>query len=221
MLKSPTFWKSKNWAIKFSPVIKIPKRQEKIWWITLKIPAPIIGKKIGIDSLSIDEAKFSVDKYFLRETLKNIGWSKLTFAKTKDLASAKKFLSAVGKCFLKPNFGGMGSGWVVKITNEEDLTKYFLKVCASSRDGYCYLEETAGGIEYKVSTIWHESKLKFLSFEKALYDTKTGIVNGHALGKLPSKTRLIDNVTLEELFKLLKLEPGPVGLDLIVGPKGF
>lgn len=180
-----------------------------------------INKKLSINGMGIEAARLSVDKFFLRKTLKRLGFSKLKFLKTKDSNRAKRFLAIVGKCVLKPNFGGMGSSWVIKINNSDELTKYFYKVAKSSFDGFAYLEEFFEGDEYKVSTIWNGGQFKFISFEKACFDSKLGIVNGHAMGRLPPNTNFVDKTTLEKLFKLLKLAPGPMGLDLIIGSKGF
>ena len=200
---------------------------EKCFAFTTSLPTYYcskINEIIGVSDVPASSVLTLLDKFEARKFLHSLNLSSIKFLKTTSLTIAIKFIQDNKISFVKPNLGGMGSSWVIKIEDRNKLVKFFDRVRKSSLDNSVFIENFVEGTEYKFSGILNNNELRFVSFEKTVFHPKIGIVCGHAIGpnrNLSSQHYNSICKAVKLVFKTLKIDNISFGIDVIVTDKCF
>ena len=179
-----------------------------------------VTEKLGLPGMKLETAKRVKNKYEVRKFLKEKGIQSIPqFFEISNISELDKIKDEIKFPVIIKPAEGLGSLFVYKINNYEELKEKCEEVIKGSFNNKALIETYINGQEYGVESFVYNGKVHVLSIMEKLM-TKNGkyrVELGHCAPADIShelEEKIKDEVT--KIINILELNYGPVNMDLIV-----
>lgn len=188
------------------------------------IMSAYVTEKLGLPGMKLETAKRAKNKYLVRKYLKQNEIQSIPqffeISQTSELEKIKDEIKF--PVIIKPS-EGLGSLFVYKVDNYEELKKECEKVLEGSLNKKALIETYIQGKEYGVESFVYKNKVHVLAIMEKLMtmNAEYRVELGHsAPADIEEKLKEKIETEVTKIINTLELNYGPVNMDIIVNEKG-
>lgn len=187
------------------------------------IVAAYVTEKLGLPGMKLETAKMVKDKYLVRKVLNQKGIKSIPqFFEIKDIIELEKIKDDISfPVIIKPAMG-LGSLFVYKIENYEQLKDKCLNVLENSFNKKALIETYIQGKEYGAESFVYQDEIHVLAImEKLMTNTQYCVELGHNTPPdISSELKANIENEVKKIIRALDLTYGPVNMDIIINEEG-
>ncbi|MGN2337487.1 ATP-grasp domain-containing protein [Clostridium cagae] len=202
---------------------KYDKKIDGVITIASDIPHMVsrVAQEIGVKHIPIEAADLAVNKFRMKETLKEAGVNIPPFRKISSTEELEKFIDKYDYPIVIKPVDNSGARGVLALTENIDLSWAFNESKSNSRSGDVMVEKFLEGPQMSTEGIMHENNFYITGFADRNYDKLEEFFpniiedGGDSPTLLSQEAKKLVNIEFEKAVRALGINWGPGKGDMI------